>query len=58
MLWIDVTDVNMKLEMRVINRHIISFIMDGELQLHTDHNLHQRVKGVRSAVSVHTTPHL
>ena len=28
MLWIDVTDVNMKQQMRVINRHIISFIMD------------------------------
>ena len=29
MLSIDVTDVNMKLQMRLINRHIILFIMDG-----------------------------
>ena len=27
-LWIDVTDVNIKLQIRVINRHIISNIMD------------------------------
>ena len=28
MLWIDVKDVNIKLKMSVINRHIISLIMD------------------------------
>ena len=28
MLWIDVIDVKMKLQMRVIYRNIISFIMD------------------------------
>ena len=28
-LWIDVTDVNLELLMRMINRHIISFIMYG-----------------------------
>ena len=28
MFWIDITDVNIKLQMRVINRHIISCIMD------------------------------
>ena len=29
MLGIDLTNVNIKLQMRVINRHIISTIMDG-----------------------------
>ena len=28
MLWIDVTDVNIKLQMQVINRYKIVFIMD------------------------------
>ena len=29
LLWIYITDVNIKRQMRIINKHIILFIMDG-----------------------------